>query len=282
MKRYSYLFAIGIAFLLVVNRQIVTAQTTFQKTYSNGQYLFGNDIGFYNGCYYITGASKTNTNSMLFVEKTSSYGDSLWTFYFAAQNPIEGKKIISANGDLYITANSYMTSGNTKGLLAKIKENGDVIWSKTFGTNESQIYNDAIMPDDSTIVVVGTVTGTGAGQKDIIVSVLDTSGTVKWSKTYGTIANEKGNSIIKTSDTCFVIAGSTEFFDPSGDMLVMKISMAGAFKWAKTYNIIHSYGSDYYTDQSSTGIMETMTHFLVMTGPQKPANFLRQISNGAL
>jgi hypothetical protein len=273
MKRYSYLFATGLAFLLVVNRQIVTAQTTFQKTYSNGQYLFGNDIGFYDGCYYITGASKTNTNSMLFVEKTNVYGDSLWTFYFAAQNPIGGKKIISANGDLYIAANSYMTSGSTKGLLAKIKENGNVIWSKTFGLNESQIFNDAIMPDDSTIVVVGTVTGTGAGQKDIIVSLMDTSGAVKWSKTYGTTASERGNSIIETSDTCFVIAGSTDFFDPSGDMLVMKISMAGSFKWAKTYNIIHSYGSDYYTDQSATGIMETMTHFLVMTGSTKTGEF---------
>jgi hypothetical protein len=273
MKRYSFLFAIGLAFLMVVNLLNVKAQTTFQKTFSNGEYLFGNDIGFYNGCYFIAGASKTNTNSMLFLEKTSVSGDSLWTFYFTAQNPIEGKKIIPGNGDLYVAANSYMTSGSTKGLLAKIKENGYVIWSKTFGTNESQIFNDAIMPDDSTILVVGTVTGTGAGQKDIIVSLLDTSGAVRWSRTYGTTKSERGNSIIKTSDTCFVIAGFTDFFDPSGDMLVMKISTAGTIKWAKTYNIIHSYGSDYYTDQAATDIMETLTHFLVVTGSTKTGEF---------
>ena len=273
MKRYFFLLAIGLTFLTVLNPLNVSAQTSFQKTFSNGEYLFGNDIGFYNGCYYITGASKTNTNSRLFLEKTSVSGDSLWTLYFTAQNSIEGKKVISGNGDLYIAANSYMTSGITKGLLAKIKENGNVIWSKTFGTNESQIFNDAIMPDDSTIVVVGTVTGIGAGQKDIIISMLDTSGSVKWSKTYGTTANEKGNSIIKTSDTCFVIAGYTSFFDPPGDMLVMKISMTGTFKWAKTYNIINSYGSYYYTDQSATDIMETLTHFLVMTGSTKTGEF---------
>lgn len=273
MKGFSFLLAIGLAFLFVMNRLNVTAQTTFQKTYSNGEYLFGNDIGFYNGCYYIAGASKTNTNSRLFLEKTSVSGDSLWTFYFTAQNPIDGKKIIARNGDVYIAANSYMTSGSTKGLLVKIRENGNVIWSKTYGTNESQIFNDAIMPDDSTIVVVGTVTGTGAGQKDIIVSIFDTSGAVRWSKTYGTIKSERGNSIIITSDTCFVIAGYTDFFDPPGDMLVMKISMAGTFKWAKTYNIIHSYGSDYYTDQSATDIMETLTHFLVMTGSTKTGEF---------
>ena len=250
----------------------VSGQTSFQKTYSNGEYLIGYDIGFYNGYYYITGASRTNTHSRLFLEKTNTYGDSIWNLYYNANTSLTGKKIISRNGDLYVAANSYSTTGNTKGLLARIKENGEVIWSKTFGTTDSQLFNDAVMIDDSTIAITGTITGTGAGGKDILITLIDTSGLVRWSKTFGTTANEMGNSIIKTSDTSLVIAGSTDSQDPSGDMLVMKLTMSGSFKWAKTYNIIASV-SPYYSDQHATDIMESITHFLVVTGSTKTGEY---------
>ena len=274
MERISFLFATCLAFFLIIDRQPVSAQTSYQKTYSNGEYLVGNDIGFYNGFYYIAGASKTNTHSRLFVEKKSVSGDSIWAYCFNASISVEGRRIISRNGYLYVAANSYATSGITKGLLAKILENGEIVWSRSFGTDESQVFHDAMMPDDSTIVVVGVVTGTGAGQKDIIVSVFDTSGAVRWSKTYGTTANEQGNSIIKTTDTCFVIAGFTDFFDPSGDMLAMKISMSGTFQWAITFNIIHpGSGSTYFSDQSAADVMETLTHFLVVTGSTKTGEY---------
>jgi hypothetical protein len=266
-------FLPAVACLVVLSGWLnVSGQTSFQKTYSNGEYLIGYDIGFYNGYYYITGASRTNTHSRLFLEKTNTYGDSIWNLYYNANTSLTGKKIISKNGDLYVAANSYSTTGNTKGLLTRIKENGDVIWSKTFGTTDSQLFNDAVMIDDSTIAVTGTITGTGAGGKDIIVTLIDTSGLVRWFKTFGTTANEIGNSIIKTSDTSLVIAGSTDSLDPSGDMLVMKISMSGSFKWAKTYNIIFSSGG-YFSDQSATDIMETITHFLVVTGSTKTGDF---------
>jgi hypothetical protein len=272
MKRCPAFLSAVVCFIVLSGWLNVSGQTSFQKTYSNGEYLIGYDIGFYNGFYYITGASRTNTHSRLFLEKTNTYGDSIRNLYYNANTSLTGKKIISRKDDLYVAANSYSTTGNTKGLLARIKETGDVIWSKTFGTTDSQIFNDAVMIDDSTIVVTGTVTGTGAGGKDIIVTLIDTSGMIRWFKTFGTTANEMGNAVIKTSDTSLVIAGSTDSQDPSGDMLVMKISMSGSFKWAKTYNIISS-SSPYYSNQHATDIMETMTHFLVVTGSTKTGEF---------
>ncbi len=271
MKRFPAFFPTFVCYLLL-SWLNVSGQTSFQKTYSNGEYLIGYDIGFINGYYYITGASRTNTHSRLFLEKTDTYGDSIWNLYYNSNASLTGKKIISRNGDLYVEANSYSAPGSTKGLLARIKENGDVVWSKTFGSTDSQIFNDAVFIDDSTIAVTGTVTGTGAGGKDIIVTLVDTAGNVRWSKTFGTTANETGNSIIKTSDTSLVIAGSTDSQDPSGDMLVMKLSMSGSFKWAKTFNIIASV-SPYYSDQHATGIMESLTHFLVVTGSTKTGEF---------
>ncbi len=272
MKKFSAFFPTVVCYMLLSGWLNVTGQTSFQKTYSNGEYLTGYDIGFYNGYYYITGASRTNTHSRLFLEKTNIYGDSIWNLYYNTNTSLRGKKIISRNGDLYVAANSYSTPGSTKGLLARIKENGDIVWSKTFGTTDSQMFNDAVMIDDSTIAVTGTVTGNGAGGKDIIVTLVDTTGNVRWSKTFGTIANEMGNSIIKTSDTSLVIAGSTDSQDPSGDMLVMKLSMSGSFKWAKTYNIIGS-SWPYYSDQHATDIMESITHFLVVTGSTKTGEY---------
>jgi hypothetical protein len=268
MKRCPTFLPAAVCLVVLSGWLNVSGQTSFQKTYSNGEYLIGYDIGFYNGYYYITGASRTNTHSRLFLEKTNTYGDSIWNLYYNTNTSLTGKKIISRNGDLYVAANSYSTTGNTKGLLARIKENGEVIWSKTFGTTDSQLFNDAVMIDDSTIAITGTITGTGAGGKDILITLIDTSGMVRWFKTFGTTANEMGNSVIKTSDTSLVIAGSTDSQDPSGDMLVMKISMSGSFKWAKTYNIISS-SSPYYSNQHATDIMETMTHFLVVTGSTK-------------
>jgi hypothetical protein len=273
MKKCPTLIPAVVCLVVLTGWLNASGQTSFQKTYSNGEYLIGYDIGFYNGYYYITGASRTNTHSRLFLEKTNTYGDSIWNLYYNANTSLTGKKIISRNSDLYVAANNYSATGNTKGLLARIKENGDVIWSRTFGTTDSQLFNDAVMIDDSTIAVTGTITGAGAGGKDILVTLIDTSGLVKWFKTFGTTADEVGNAIIKTSDTSLVIAGTTNFQDPSGDMLVMKISMSGSFKWAKTYNLIFPDYPYYYSDQNSTDIMETITHFLVVAGSTKTGEF---------
>lgn len=272
MKKHPPFFSAVVCLVVLFGWLNVSGQTSFQKTYSNGEYLIGYDIGFYNGYYYITGASRTNTHSRLFLEKTNTYADSIWNLYYNANTSLTGKKIISRNGDIYVAANSYSATGNTKGLLARIKENGDVIWSKTFGTTDSQLFNDAVMIDDSTIAVTGTIIGTGAGGKDILVTLIDTSGLVRWFKTFGTTADEVGNSIIKTSDTSLVIAGSTDSQDPSGDMLVMKLSMSGSFKWAKTYNIIFNSGG-YFSEQSANDIIETITHFLVVAGSTKTGDF---------
>jgi len=266
MKR-SMLPYFMVLLLLVLLGGRVQPQSTFQKTYSNGEYLSGTDIVFYNGCYYILGTCRINSYSTLLIEKTDLFGDSLLTRYYTATVPFEGKKIICSSGNLYVIANSFERNGNAQPLLAKIKDNGDVVWSKTFGTSGTENVNSAIMIDDSTIAVTGTINGSGAGQNDIVVSVIDTAGRLKWSKAYGTSGNEAGNAIRRISDTSFVIVGSTDYFDPSGDMLVLKISLTGDFRWAKAFDMVDELNGNYLRSQSAIDIMETYTHYLAVCGP---------------
>jgi hypothetical protein len=58
--------------------------------------------------------------------------------------------------------------------------------------------------------------------------------TSTWARTYGGSGNDSANSIVKTNDGGYIVAGSTNSFGAgSNDALVIKIDAVGAVKWQK-------------------------------------------------
>src|SRR5690606_22836647 len=91
-------------------------------------------------------------------------------------------------------------------LLTKHNEYGDLLWSKLWGDSigEEAGYSIVNTPDNN-VVVVGSTSSYGNGNKDVLLAKFDTNGEFVWAKAFGGSANEEGAALIYTSDNDFVV-----------------------------------------------------------------------------
>ncbi len=245
------------------------AQTIFQTSFSNGFYLCGNDIQQKNGWYYIGGTAKDALSSGFFLMKTDNYGDSVWTREFYGALPLEGKKIILQGNFIYLAGNCNPNMASSRGFIAKVTTGGVVLWSKTFGSAGPCEINDILLRDDSTLVLTGSVSGTGSGGKDILVAVFDTSGSFRWAKAYGKTGNESGSAVVAGSGTGLYLTGNTDYNDPEGDIFILELSADGLVQWCKNYDILHNG----FSGQNAYDLMNSAGGNLVVSGNTKVYEF---------
>ena len=107
-------------------------------------------------------------------------------------------------------------------------------WSKTYGGTSYDDANAVVETGDGGYAVAGNTWSYGAGGSDFYLVKTDSAGNMEWNTTYGTVSDEKPNSLIVTSDGGYAIAGSTLSLGGSNFWLV-KTDSAGNYEWSWTY-----------------------------------------------
>lgn len=139
---------------------------------------------------------------------------------------IVGRTPISKSGrtaypDLYIT---------------KINKFGDLLWEKTYGGRYGEEGFSVQQTEDGGYIVVGETDSYGAGIFDVYLIKTDKDGDTLWTRTYGGEDNDVGNSIVQTSDGCYIITGRTGSFDAKHrDIYLIKTDEKGDTLWTFIY-----------------------------------------------
>jgi hypothetical protein len=164
--------------------------------------------------------------------KLDGNGDTIWSrnyggagddwFYHILQTPDNG----------------YLGAGFTKSFgqggkdiyLVKIDYNGNLLWSKTYGTaqDESAFGHSVQLTDDGGFIITGS--GSNAGQ-GIFLMKTDSSGMVQWAKSYD---GAWGHAVKQTPDHGFLICGSI-LIGSFNDVVLIKTDSIGNVQWSKTY-----------------------------------------------
>ena len=106
---------------------------------------------------------------------------------------------------------------------------------KAIGGPEDEEGNSLIQTSDGGYAIAGSTTSFGAGGADVYVVKLDAKGNLQWTKTIGGPKDDRGFSLIQTSDGGYAIAGFTISFGAgSGDVYVVKLDANGNLQWTKT------------------------------------------------
>lgn len=105
-------------------------------------------------------------------------------------------------------------------------------FQRTYGGTVLEEGHSMTVTSDGNIAVVGVTTSTGAGNKDIFVMKADPSGNPLWMRTYGTAANEDGNSvnIKQTANGGYIVVGHTTI-GGSLDPIVLRLDANGNLLW---------------------------------------------------
>ncbi len=98
----------------------------------------------------------------------------------------------------------------------------------------------------------------------IITNSTSQNNTIVWNKIYG-LGSEHPSQIIKTSDDCYIVIGSSGSYNPTGsDIWMLKIDALGDTLWTKTYRTEYQHNGGYSIIEDSLG------GFIVIGNYSKP------------
>ncbi|MBN2333962.1 hypothetical protein JXL21_00280 [Candidatus Bathyarchaeota archaeon] len=154
----------------------------------------------------------------------------------------------------YITVMTWIEpSGDSHINLRKTDDQGNTILYNyyPFDHDYTEKGLDVIQTSDGGYVIVGSTDRLGHGG-DLYLIKVDHDLNLLWSKNYGGVGADQGNSVIQCSDGGFIITGYTTAKDQ--DLYVVKTDSNGDFDWAESYGgsgedsgtaIIHAHDSGY-------------------------------------
>ena len=153
-----------------------------------------------------------NKDSSIFIQKRDAIGGSSWskTYNFSAFD--EANDVIRSTDSNYVMVGSRLTVGNEKDiLLVKFDENGDTLFSRTYGSQYNDVGNSVIVTADGGYAIIGYTTISILGYSQVWMIKIDANGFVLWEQKFGLLNQEsKGVSIRNTSDGGYIIAAEKD------------------------------------------------------------------------
>ncbi|MBL4658310.1 MAG: T9SS type A sorting domain-containing protein [Flavobacteriales bacterium] len=242
-KKTICLFAALIVPFLTCNIQSL-AQVTFQKTYAESSMRSPKSIqqtsdgGYILTGYGLFGSSKAEAYLLKVdangvIEWTKVYGDGT-----SGPDNQYGNRVRQTND------RGYIVTGYTDGFGVAVKDIyvfktdsvGNLEWAKTFGGSGEERGESVYQNVDGTYVIGGYTHSFPGADAEFYLLKLDGAGSLLWSKTYGGSGYDRCYSVQQTSDSGYVLMGSsTGFGAGSYDYYLVKTDSLGNEEWSKTY-----------------------------------------------
>lgn len=218
---------------VVLMRHDACGDTLWAKT-------FGSGIGYSvhqtdDGGYIITGLSGGND---VWLIKTDANGDSIWTKIFGGDSYDWGNSVQqTADGGYIIIGSTYSFGAGYVDLwLIKTNNNGDTLWTKTFGGSSYEQGESVEQTPDSGYIIAGTTSSFGSGISDAWLIKTDLNGDTLWTRTFGGSDRDFGRSVTHTSDGGYIILGWTRSFGfGAWDVWLIKTDADGDTVWTETF-----------------------------------------------
>ncbi len=218
-----------------------TGDTLWTKTFGGSYTDEGSSVQqTTDGGYILTGYiySFSTFSSDIWIIKTDSVGDTLWTKTFGGADFDEGNSIQQTSDG------GYVIIGNTRSFgagisdiwLIKTDASGDTIWTKTFGGSSNDEGYSIQQTSDGGYIITGYTESFGVSERDLWLIKTDASGDTIWTKTSGGNSFDGGYSVQQTSDGGYIITGYTySFVTFSPNVWLIKTDALGDTLWTKSF-----------------------------------------------
>ncbi len=148
-----------------------------------------------------------------------------WMKTYGGEDYDRGHCVIETKdgGYLIVGSTESFGEGYDDVWLIKTDENGDTLWTRTYGKEEySEGGNWVIETTDGGYAITGCTAGTREG--DVWLIKTDENGDTLWTRTYGGEGWDTGSKIIETKDGGYLIVGSTLSLSGKGeDVILIKV-----------------------------------------------------------
>jgi hypothetical protein len=244
-------------YILVVLKTDNVGNKLWVKEYDNFLWDCGNSvIENQDGDYIVTGSYGDSDMGMwtdVWLLKLDEKGDTLWTRRWGSPGNDCGTCVQQTQDGGYIVIGDILNIGGTSEdiWLIKTDENGDTLWTRTFGSGYYDYAASVEQTEDGGYFLTGTL-------KDTSIWLLRTNplGDTLWTRAYrkgqrnwhpwGSLTDDGGFIVIANA----YVYTEGESFD---SIWLLKTDSLGDTLWTRTFSDMTSYGRGYYVDQTSDG-----------------------------
>ena len=159
----------------------------------------------------------------------------------------EENEIIAIGGYESTNIDDFPNVGFRNAMIIKYDVDGNALWKKSWGGNDSDVFYQIILTKDG-FVVVGSFTSTNIdgmenkGCSDAIIIKYDKDGNLLWQKNWGGTGNDEFTNLIQTEDENFYVVGKSTSTDIDGienkgseDAVIVKYDKNGNLIWQKNW-----------------------------------------------
>ncbi len=170
-----------------------------------GSNSFNND-GFNYKCYLVV----TNEN-----------GEELWSEVYGGAQTDQSYSLIQLEDEGFALggATESFGAGGRDMYLVRTDEDGEMLWSQTYGGEEDDRCNKIIGTEDGGFLLLGYTESfvQAEDDRDVWLVRTDENGEMLWSQTYGGDTKDRGHDIIPTDDGGWILGGNVRSVG-NGDM----------------------------------------------------------------
>ncbi len=215
-----------------------------QQTSDGGFIIAGRTTSYGSGYYDV------------YLIKTDSIGDTLWTKTFGGSGFDTGYSIRQTSDNGYILAGFTESYGLGSADVYLIKTNamGDTVWTRTFGGSGFDVGYYVQQTSDNGYIIIGYNGSYGPVGFNVYLIKTDSIGDTLWTRA---VQGSIGYCIQQTSDGGYIITGEND-----SDVYIVKTDSLGNSLWAKTYG-----DSEYDCGRS---VQQTTDNGYIITGLTRP------------
>jgi len=162
----------------------------------------------------------------------------LWQASIGSGSYDQGRAVIETYDQNLIVVGSTSSwgNGNSDVYMLKVDNDGNLLWSTTYGGGNIDWGYDVVQTADSGYMIAGYTNSFGTGDYDIYVVRTDSIGNQLWDSTYGGPDWDFAYGIAATTDGHYVIAGES-FNNGAGmnDAYALKIDDNGTVIWETSF-----------------------------------------------
>ena len=127
-------------------------------------------------------------------------------------------------------------AGDADAYFVKVDSAGDTAWTRTYGGTRFDNCYHLAATSDSGCIATGSTKSFGAGQNDVYLLKVNSSGDTAWARTYGGTNIDQGNSVVPLANGGYFVAGWTMSYGSGpSDVYVVRTGVSGDTVWTRTY-----------------------------------------------
>jgi hypothetical protein len=174
------------------------------------------------------------------VLRIDGVGDQVWNKTYLEGFGTEIRYAVNLTDGYLLVGNEFFASGAENGYVAKIDNQGNLLWKTILSNGETdKLFSGIANPDG--FVVFGLASSTLNGASAGWAVKLDLNGNVIWNKTYGTAEDSALRTGVLAEDGDYVAAG---YMNSTGNSIytfyLLKVDPNGNIIWNKTYGGVNS------------------------------------------